>query len=154
MTLAHHPGSLEDRADACSTDGAGVDVQQLAASYVGALGIAQHRQRLPIASVRTAFLYAVETTPVTLVVADTATGKSTQLPQFLHEAGWTDERHAVVCTQVYFRGREANSASRVHCDRCFLRPIHHPAASHCSHIDCATRCRRDGRGSGCGGNFI
>ena len=63
------------------------------------LPIARQRQLLPIYSQRTALLHAVETHRTVVVVGETGSGKTTQLPQYLHEAGWTAGGRRVVCTQ-------------------------------------------------------
>ena len=44
-------------------------------------------------------LYMVERYPVTIVVGETASGKSTQIPQYLHEAGWSSQGYMIGCTQ-------------------------------------------------------
>eukprot|EP00966_Prymnesium_polylepis_P007139 164656-Prymnesium_polylepis.1 len=41
----------------------------------------------------------VEHYSTVVVVGHTGCGKTTQLPQYLHEAGWTDNNHVVACTQ-------------------------------------------------------
>ena len=63
------------------------------------LSLSQQRRRLPIASQRRSLLYMVETFGTTVVVGHTGCGKTTQLPQFLHEAGWTADGRVVACTQ-------------------------------------------------------
>ena len=57
------------------------------------------RQCLPIANHRTQMLYALEHHSVIVVVGETGSGKSTQIPQYLYENGWCDEGFQVVCTQ-------------------------------------------------------
>ncbi|KAJ2699745.1 hypothetical protein H4R19_005514, partial [Coemansia spiralis] len=57
------------------------------------------RQRLPVFGHRLQLLYAIETHPTTIVVGEPGSGKSTQLPQFLHESGWTADGKAIACTQ-------------------------------------------------------
>jgi len=52
------------------------------------LSIGQQRSRLPIARCRRELLYLLECHDVVVVVGETGCGKSTQLPQFLYEAGW------------------------------------------------------------------
>lgn len=54
---------------------------------------------LPIAKCRDSLLYALETHSTVVVVGETGSGKTTQLPQYLHEAGWTAGGRVVVCTQ-------------------------------------------------------
>lgn len=55
---------------------------------------------LPIARHRDSILYSVETYPVVIIVGQTGSGKSTQLPQFLEQAGWCSEGKIVAVTQV------------------------------------------------------
>lgn len=55
---------------------------------------------LPIARHRQSLLYLVETTPVTIVVAATGSGKTTQIPQFLEQEGWCSEGKMIAVTQV------------------------------------------------------
>ncbi|KAL2116601.1 hypothetical protein VTJ04DRAFT_8769 [Mycothermus thermophilus] len=54
---------------------------------------------LPIAKHREAILYLVETFPVTIVVGQTGSGKSTQIPQFLEQAGWCADGKIIGITQ-------------------------------------------------------
>ncbi|CAM9873398.1 unnamed protein product, partial [Heterosigma akashiwo] len=60
-----------------------------------------NRQRtcLPIFKHRESILYAIERNDVVIVVGETGCGKTTQIPQYLHEAGWTGSGKCVVCTQ-------------------------------------------------------
>lgn len=55
---------------------------------------------LPIAKHREALLYMIETNPVTIVVGQTGSGKSTQIPQFLEQAGWCSDGKIIGVTQV------------------------------------------------------
>lgn len=55
---------------------------------------------LPIARHRQSLLYLVETYPATIVVGHTGSGKTTQLPQYLDQAGWCADGKAIVVTQV------------------------------------------------------
>ena len=48
------------------------------------------RTRLPIAKNKNDILYLLEQNQVLVIVGDTGCGKSTQIPQYLAEAGWTD----------------------------------------------------------------
>ena len=63
------------------------------------LPITKQRALLPIARCRDEILYAIETHATVVIVGETGSGKTTQLPQYLHEAGWTAGGRQVVCTQ-------------------------------------------------------
>ncbi|KAJ2898727.1 uncharacterized protein MKZ38_003679 [Zalerion maritima] len=54
---------------------------------------------LPIAKHRESLLYLIETHPVTIVVGQTGSGKSTQIPQFLEKAGWCSDGKVIAVTQ-------------------------------------------------------
>ncbi|KAL7950907.1 P-loop containing nucleoside triphosphate hydrolase protein [Trichoderma barbatum] len=54
---------------------------------------------LPIAKHRDSLLYVVETFPVTIVIGQTGSGKSTQIPQFLEKAGWCSDGKIIGVTQ-------------------------------------------------------
>lgn len=55
---------------------------------------------LPIARHRQSLLYLIETYPVTIVVGQTGSGKSTQIPQFLEQIGWCQDGKVIAVTQV------------------------------------------------------
>lgn len=55
---------------------------------------------LSIAKHRHALLYLIENHPVTIVVAETSAGKSTQIPQYLEDAGWCTDDKLIGITQV------------------------------------------------------
>ncbi|KAL2579656.1 hypothetical protein AAZV13_15G074400 [Glycine max] len=59
----------------------------------------QRRQRLPVFKYRTAILYLVETHATTIIVGETRNGKTTQIPQYLKEAGWAAGGRLIACTQ-------------------------------------------------------
>ncbi|CAL0334431.1 unnamed protein product [Lupinus luteus] len=59
----------------------------------------KQRQRLPVFKYRNAILYLVETHGTTIIVGETGSGKSTQIPQYLIEAGWGHGGRLIGCTQ-------------------------------------------------------
>ena len=61
--------------------------------------LAQQRMLLPIRKHKRQLLYAIERHNVLVIVGETGSGKSTQVPQYLCENGWTDRGFQVVCTQ-------------------------------------------------------
>jgi pre-mRNA-splicing factor ATP-dependent RNA helicase DHX16 len=56
------------------------------------------RKKLPVYSYREEFLQAVRDNKVLIVVGETGSGKTTQIPQYLHEAGWS-KLGKIGCTQ-------------------------------------------------------
>ena len=56
------------------------------------------RKKLPVYSYRDQFLAAVRDHKVLIVVGETGSGKTTQIPQYLHEGGWS-EIGKIGCTQ-------------------------------------------------------
>ncbi|KAJ7938429.1 P-loop containing nucleoside triphosphate hydrolase protein [Mycena leptocephala] len=57
------------------------------------------RKSLPIYSCRAELLDAIRDHQILIVVAQTGSGKTTQLPQYLHEAGYTANGQKIGCTQ-------------------------------------------------------
>ena len=72
------------------------------------------RQQLPIFKNRNHILYALETNRVVIVVGETGSGKSTQLPQYLMENGWTNSKQMICITEPR-RIAAINLAKRI-CD--------------------------------------
>ncbi|XP_058143069.1 probable ATP-dependent RNA helicase DHX35 isoform X2 [Dasypus novemcinctus] len=93
------------------TEGPGVSIseerQSLAENSVttvvynpyAALSIEQQRQKLPVFKLRNHILYLIENYQTVVIVGETGCGKSTQIPQYLAEAGWTAEGRVVGVTQ-------------------------------------------------------
>lgn len=73
--------------------------QQLKAAENKAKSIEESRKLLPIYSWRQQFLDALEEHQILIIVGETGSGKTTQLPQYLHEAGYTKNGMKVGCTQ-------------------------------------------------------
>ncbi|KAI9912364.1 hypothetical protein PsorP6_005921 [Peronosclerospora sorghi] len=76
------------------------------------LSLRDQRAQLPVFKHREELLYAVETHATTIIVGATGSGKTTQVPQYLLEAGWakprairsldggnTPRNRVIVCTQ-------------------------------------------------------
>ncbi|CAJ2658903.1 unnamed protein product [Trifolium pratense] len=68
-------------------------------SGYGYASIEKQRQRLPVYKYRNAILYLVETHATTIIVGETGSGKTTQIPQYLIEAGWAAGGRLIACTQ-------------------------------------------------------
>lgn len=88
------PGSSLDRAT--ESEGALLQSAPVSTAFVG---LQEQRERLPIFRYKRQLLYTVEKYGVTIVVAETGSGKTTQLPQYLFEAGWAAKGHVIACTQ-------------------------------------------------------
>ena len=92
--------------------------------------MAQQRQALPIFACKDSILRAVRENSVVVVEGETGSGKTTQLVQFMHEAGYT-KLGKIGCTQVNARVcfmfimcgfLRAACASRVHASRVASQP--------------------------------
>ena len=55
---------------------------------------------LPIAKYKRNLRYAVDQNAVVIIVGETGSGKTTQLPQYLDQAGWTNDGKMIAVTQV------------------------------------------------------
>ncbi|XP_033626833.1 probable ATP-dependent RNA helicase DHX35 [Asterias rubens] len=64
-----------------------------------AVSIEQQRQRLPVFKHRNHILYLLEKFQTVVIVGETGCGKSTQIPQYLVEAGWGADGYKVGVTQ-------------------------------------------------------
>ncbi|GJE91798.1 pre-mRNA-splicing factor ATP-dependent RNA helicase-like protein [Phanerochaete sordida] len=73
--------------------------QQIEEAENRAKNIDDTRKSLPIYTYREQLLEAIKEHQVLIVVAETGSGKTTQLPQYLHEAGYTAGGLKVGCTQ-------------------------------------------------------
>ena len=74
--------------------------------------LSAQRQKLPIFNYRNNFLFSVETNSVTIVVGETGSGKSTQIPQYLSEANWASNNMKIAVTEPR-RNAAITLASRV-----------------------------------------
>lgn len=59
----------------------------------------ESRKNLPIYAYREQFLEAMVDNPVLVFVGETGSGKTTQLPQYLYESGYTKNGMKIACTQ-------------------------------------------------------
>ncbi|KAL8952546.1 MAG: hypothetical protein Q9222_001536, partial [Ikaeria aurantiellina] len=73
--------------------------EQLKAAEKKAASIEDTRKSLPIYTFRDELLAAVEQYQVLIIVGETGSGKTTQIPQYLHEAGYTNNGLKIGCTQ-------------------------------------------------------
>ncbi|KAG2225110.1 hypothetical protein INT45_011793 [Circinella minor] len=90
------PGSAVDRDTENETDKA---VIAHAEQQFRHLTIKQQRERLPVFKLRRELLYLIDNYQTVIVVGQTGCGKTTQIPQYLDEAGWTTNGKQVACTQ-------------------------------------------------------
>ena len=73
--------------------------EQLKAAEAKASSIEDTRKSLPIYTFRDDLLTAIGEYQVLIIVGETGSGKTTQIPQYLHEAGYTADGLKVGCTQ-------------------------------------------------------
>lgn len=89
------------------------------------LAISEQRRRLPIYAHRTELLYLVEGHATTVVVGETGSGKTTQVPQYLHEAGGPrfavqggrDGRREAECQEAWQARQQPATPCRLPCRR-------------------------------------
>ncbi|EAW06287.1 putative mRNA splicing factor RNA helicase (Cdc28) [Aspergillus clavatus NRRL 1] len=73
--------------------------EKLDAAEKKAASIDETRKSLPIYQFRDQIIQAVHDHQVLIIVGETGSGKTTQIPQYLHEAGFTKNGMKVGCTQ-------------------------------------------------------
>ncbi|KAI3644305.1 hypothetical protein MP228_010469 [Amoeboaphelidium protococcarum] len=61
--------------------------------------IQEFRQQLPIYQYKDDLVQAIKDHQILIIVAQTGSGKSTQIPQYLHEAGFTADGKRIGCSQ-------------------------------------------------------
>lgn len=88
--------------DLFQEDKADLDTDQTTAFIYNpnlSLPLEQHRQRLPVYKNRDHILYLLEKYQTLVLVGETGCGKSTQIPQYLYEAGWCADGKIVGITE-------------------------------------------------------
>lgn len=73
--------------------------QKLNAAEQKAASIEETRKSLPVYAYKKGFLQALEENQIIILEGETGSGKSTQIPQYLHEAGYTKGGLKIGCTQ-------------------------------------------------------
>lgn len=73
--------------------------EQIDAEEKKAATMEETRKSLPIYQFRDEIIQAVHDHQVLIIVGETGSGKTTQIPQYLHEAGYTKDGMKVGCTQ-------------------------------------------------------
>ncbi|KAL9617841.1 MAG: hypothetical protein Q9160_007391 [Pyrenula sp. 1 TL-2023] len=74
-------------------------MQRLNAAEKKAASIEETRKSLPIYGFRDEIIQAVAEHQILVIVGETGSGKTTQIPQYLHEAGYTKGNMRIGCTQ-------------------------------------------------------
>ncbi|WFD32878.1 RNA helicase [Malassezia sp. CBS 17886] len=137
---AERPASSLDRTSMQEAAGA----LDPALASAGTFKVSGETVRLPVHAHRDAMLYLVERHGVVVIVGHTGCGKTTQIPQFLVDAGWAADAQRVVCTQPR-RVAATSVAARVAEERgCMLggevgytirfEDCTHPAATRLSYV--------------------
>ncbi|XP_020088516.1 probable pre-mRNA-splicing factor ATP-dependent RNA helicase DEAH9 isoform X1 [Ananas comosus] len=104
MSQFWRPGSERPRTRLIDDDEGGVlfvpaPPSSSSSSGFGHSSLERQRKRLPVYKHRDAVLYLVEHHSTTIVVGETGSGKTTQIPQYLKEAGWAEGGRVIACTQ-------------------------------------------------------
>uniref|UniRef100_A0A914YZZ2 RNA helicase n=1 Tax=Panagrolaimus superbus TaxID=310955 RepID=A0A914YZZ2_9BILA len=89
---------LEEREDGGNIDG-GITSSIAVFNPYYTMSIQKQRSMLPISKYKMQVLYAMERFRTVIIVGETGSGKSTQVPQFLMESGWCSDRRLIGITQ-------------------------------------------------------
>jgi HrpA-like RNA helicase len=99
--MFQRPGSRSKSAFGVKFSGQQQQQQQFGAAGSAAAAAAAEpaakrpKHGLPVEAVKSELLYLVENHATVVVVGETGCGKTTQIPRFLHEAGWTADGYQV-----------------------------------------------------------
>lgn len=74
-------------------------MERIDAAELKAKSIEETRKSLPIYQYRDSLIQAIHDYQVLVIVGETGSGKTTQLPQYLYEAGYTKDGLKIGCTQ-------------------------------------------------------
>ena len=88
------PGSLSNE---LLRDESETSTEYLVYNQYQNLPLAIQRKKLPIYAIRDSLLYCLERYRTLVLVGETGSGKTTQIPQYLYEGGWCHP--AICCTQ-------------------------------------------------------
>ena len=83
----------------CQPDNEGLEGPSYIFNPNKKLSLYQQRTRLPISKYRDDILYLLEQYQTLVIHGETGSGKSTQIPQFFMETGWTDTNKMMAVTQ-------------------------------------------------------
>ena len=72
---------------------------QISAAQKKKMTIEETRKSLPVYAFREMFIEAVKEHQVLIIEGETGSGKTTQLPQYLYEAGFCNDKKRIGCTQ-------------------------------------------------------
>ncbi|CAN4111119.1 unnamed protein product [Withania somnifera] len=97
-----YPFVFEDQIEFLKTtliDSDGANVEKLQPTMESSIRLKDVSKSLPIYPYKDALLQAVRDYQVLIIVGETGSGKTTQIPQYLHEAGYTRSSAKIGCTQ-------------------------------------------------------
>lgn len=99
---SHDPDASKQSRRSNGKEGAQRDSNRVHADRVNAAAPAANARAgdaLPVAAYKRHILYLIETHPTLIVLGETGSGKTTQIPQYLLEAGWAADGYQIACTQ-------------------------------------------------------
>jgi len=75
------------------------DIDELSDAMKKKMSIEETKKSLPIYAYRDDLIQAIRDHQVIIIEGETGSGKTTQIPQYLHEAGFTADKKKIGCTQ-------------------------------------------------------